>query len=162
MCTCGNLETGSVKPIETISNYNYNTTCTRAGHRTVYFQTKNPNLGKFWRALDSKMLINLMSIWNTLQTFEIFYDNLVHFEIIWYIFYSFGIWQPWSRRSRVRSRVRNFIHFLKRTDNYFCRQNSIPRYKFFRETGRCYDHIFCDFCQFSAKKLAFFPQKPML
>jgi hypothetical protein len=121
MCTCGNLETGSVKPIETISNYNYNTTCTRAGHRTVYFQTKNPNLGKFWRALDSKMLINLMSIWNTLQTFEIFYDNLVHFEIIWYIFYSFGIWQPWSRRSRVRSRVRNFIHFLKRTDNYFCR-----------------------------------------
>jgi hypothetical protein len=25
----------------------------------VYFQTKNPNLGKFWTALDWKMLIYL-------------------------------------------------------------------------------------------------------
>jgi hypothetical protein len=27
------------------------------GCQTVYFQTKNLNLGKFWRALDGKMLI---------------------------------------------------------------------------------------------------------
>jgi hypothetical protein len=35
----------------------------------VYFQTKNPNLGKFWRALDLKMLIFLWP-------FEIFYGHL--------------------------------------------------------------------------------------
>jgi hypothetical protein len=44
----------------------------------VSFQTKNPNLGKIRRALDWKMLIYFMSIWNILQTFGMFYDPLVH------------------------------------------------------------------------------------
>jgi hypothetical protein len=35
----------------------------------VYFKTKNPNLGKFWRALDWKMLIYLWPL-------EIFYGHL--------------------------------------------------------------------------------------
>jgi hypothetical protein len=86
------------------------------------FQTKNPNLGKFWRdALDWKMLIYFRAIWNVLQTFGIFYDHLVSFVFIWnilrhwgyfmtigYLLCSFGtflrfwyqaprkIWQPWS------------------------------------------------------------------
>jgi hypothetical protein len=49
----------------------------------VYFQAKNSNLGKFWRALDWKMLIYYMAMWNILQTFEICYD---HFVFICYIF----------------------------------------------------------------------------
>jgi hypothetical protein len=32
-----------------------------------------------------------MAIWNILQTFGIFYDHLVHFVFIWFIFSSFGI-----------------------------------------------------------------------
>jgi hypothetical protein len=52
----------------------------------VYFQTQNPNLGKLWRAKDRRMLIYL----NILRTFEIFYDHLVHFVLIWYIFSGFG------------------------------------------------------------------------
>jgi hypothetical protein len=52
----------------------------------VSFQTKNSNLGKFWRALDGKMLIYFMAIWYILHPFGIFYDHLVHFVIIWYIF----------------------------------------------------------------------------
>jgi hypothetical protein len=52
----------------------------------VSFQTKNPNLGKSWRALDWKMLIYVYTIRNTSQTFEIFYDHLVHFLFPWYIF----------------------------------------------------------------------------
>jgi hypothetical protein len=66
----------------------------------VSFQTKNPNLDKFWRALDRKMLIYFMAVWNILQTFGIFYDHLVHFVSIWYIFSRFWyhvprkIWQP--------------------------------------------------------------------
>jgi hypothetical protein len=57
----------------------------------VYFQTKNPSLGKFLRALDCKMLINFMDIWNILRTVGIFYDHLVQFMLIWYIFSDFGI-----------------------------------------------------------------------
>jgi hypothetical protein len=40
----------------------------------VYFQTKNPNLGKFWRALESKMLVYFS-----------------HFGM----FGPIKIWQPW-------------------------------------------------------------------
>jgi hypothetical protein len=51
----------------------------------VYFQTKKLNLGKFgWRALDWKMLIYFMSIWNILRTFGTFFVHLVYFS-------SFGI-----------------------------------------------------------------------
>jgi hypothetical protein len=57
----------------------------------VYFQTKNPNLGKFWRALDQKMSIYFTAIWNILQTLGIFFDHLEHFLLIWYIFPGFGI-----------------------------------------------------------------------
>jgi hypothetical protein len=61
------------------------------GCQMVCFQTKNPNLGKFWRALDWKMLICFMVIWNILWPFGIFYDHLVQFVFIWYIFPVFGI-----------------------------------------------------------------------
>jgi hypothetical protein len=36
------------------------------GCQMVCFQTKNPNLGKFWRALEWKMLKYFMAIWNIL------------------------------------------------------------------------------------------------
>jgi hypothetical protein len=46
------------------------------------FQTNNTSLGKlgkFWRALDWKMMIYYMAIWNILQEFGICYNHLVHF-----------------------------------------------------------------------------------
>jgi hypothetical protein len=43
----------------------------------VYFQTKNPNLGKFWRVLYGRC--------------GTFYDHLVYSTAIWYIMWSFGI-----------------------------------------------------------------------
>jgi hypothetical protein len=56
------------------------------GCQMVYFQTKNPNLGKFLSALDGKMLIYFEAIWNILQTFGIFYGHLLHFVFIWSFF----------------------------------------------------------------------------
>jgi hypothetical protein len=56
------------------------------GCQMVCFQTKNPNLGKFWRVIDWKMLIYFMAIWNILWRFGIIYDHLVHIFFIWYIF----------------------------------------------------------------------------
>jgi hypothetical protein len=49
----------------------------------VYFQIKNPNLGKFLRALDWKMLI-------ILWPFGTFYGHFGYFMTIWYISSGFG------------------------------------------------------------------------
>jgi hypothetical protein len=56
---------------------------TDQGCQMVSVQTKNPNLGKFWRALGGKMLVYFRAVWNI---FWIFYDHLVHFVFVWYIF----------------------------------------------------------------------------
>jgi hypothetical protein len=58
----------------------------RQGCQMVCFQTKNPKLGKFYRALDCKMFIYFIAIWNILWRFGIFCDHLVHFVFTWYIF----------------------------------------------------------------------------
>jgi hypothetical protein len=56
------------------------------GCQMVCFQTKNPNLGKFWRTLDWKMLIYFMDNRNILWPLGTFSVDLVHFVLIWYIF----------------------------------------------------------------------------
>jgi hypothetical protein len=68
--------------------------CPEQGCQMVYFQTKNSNFGKFWRALDWKVLVYFMTIWNILRAFGIFHDHSVHLMFIWYIFSSFGIMYP--------------------------------------------------------------------
>jgi hypothetical protein len=63
----------------------------------VYFQTKNPNEGKYGRVLQSKMLayfyghlVYFTAIWYTLWSFGIYFPVLVHYKanfvVIWYIF----------------------------------------------------------------------------
>jgi hypothetical protein len=44
----------------------------------TYFQTKNPNLGTFWRVLHLNMLVHFMA-------------NLVNFPGVWYILWHFGL-----------------------------------------------------------------------
>jgi hypothetical protein len=48
----------------------------------VYFQTKNPILGKFFRGLQLKGLAYFMSIWHILRRFGIIYGHLVYFWLI--------------------------------------------------------------------------------
>jgi hypothetical protein len=58
----------------------------------VYFHFENLDLGKFWWALEWKMLVFCMVIWNILWPF----GNLVvirTFSPFWYIV-SRKIWQP--------------------------------------------------------------------
>jgi hypothetical protein len=52
----------------------------------VCFQTKNPNLDKFWRVLLRKMLVYFIDIWSILWSFGIFYRHFVYFVVIWYVF----------------------------------------------------------------------------
>jgi hypothetical protein len=67
-----------------------------------FFQTQNPNLGKFCRALDWKMLIYLWpfgiftDIWDILWPFGTFCVHLVHFFRFWY-HVPRKIWQPCSK-----------------------------------------------------------------
>jgi hypothetical protein len=51
------------------------------GCQMVYFQTKNPNLGKFWRAFAMKMLVYFIAIWNILLPFDVSYGTLVHLVV---------------------------------------------------------------------------------
>jgi hypothetical protein len=52
----------------------------------VSFQAKNPNFGKFWRALEKTMLKYFMAIWNISDIWDIlctvgtFCVHLVHFS----------------------------------------------------------------------------------
>jgi hypothetical protein len=55
------------------------------GCQMVCFQTKNPNLGKFWRAFDWKMFYTYI-----LWPLGISYWDLGYFMTNWYILYSFG------------------------------------------------------------------------
>jgi hypothetical protein len=57
--------------------------CRSQGCQMVCFQTQNPNLGKFWRTIDWKVLIYFTAI-------GIFYGHLGSFTTIWYILCSFG------------------------------------------------------------------------
>jgi hypothetical protein len=69
----------------------------------VYFQTKNPNLGKFGRALEWKRLVYTLGIWNKLPM-EILrlFGNL---EAIWYVFPSFGTLCQEKSGSPVKKRL---------------------------------------------------------
>jgi hypothetical protein len=74
-----------------------------------FFQTKNPNLGKFWWVLQWKILAYFMTIWSILRLLKIF-------MVIWYILWSFGIFTPvsvfWSKKNLATlvwtCRVRSF------------------------------------------------------
>jgi hypothetical protein len=61
----------------------------------ICFRTKHLNLGKFWRALEWKMLVHFMVIWNILWSFGIYIYiyiyGLGYVVVIWYIFPRFGI-----------------------------------------------------------------------
>jgi hypothetical protein len=64
----------------------------------VSFQTKNANLGKFWRVLEDVgvfygHLVHFTVVCDILWTFGIVSGNLVHFFPFWY-FVRRKIWQP--------------------------------------------------------------------
>jgi hypothetical protein len=70
----------------------------------VCFQTKNPNLGKFWGVLQWKILVYFMTIWSILRPLEIFYGHLVYFVVIWYISPRFGIFDQEKSGNPVPAR----------------------------------------------------------
>jgi hypothetical protein len=51
------------------------------GCQMFCFQTKNPNLDKFWRVLQWLMLEYFMTVWSILRPLEIFDGHLEYFII---------------------------------------------------------------------------------
>jgi hypothetical protein len=67
----------------------------KAGMPNGIFLNQKSILSKFWRVLESKMLVYFMAIWYIfLLSFGIFYGHLVYFMVIWYTCWSFGIFFP--------------------------------------------------------------------
>jgi hypothetical protein len=66
----------------------------------MFFLNQNTILGKIRGALEWKMMIYFINIWNILRPFNIFYDHLEYFVVIWYTFpvlvglHLEKIWQP--------------------------------------------------------------------
>jgi hypothetical protein len=83
------------------------------GCQIVCFQTKNPNLGKFWRVLLYKILVYFMTILSILRPLEIFYVHSVYFVVVWYIFSPFGILdqEKSGNPGPLRKRSIFFSHF---------------------------------------------------
>jgi hypothetical protein len=48
----------------------------------VYFHTKSPNLGQFWRALELENVSLFMTIWYNLLPFGIDCSHLVYFPVL--------------------------------------------------------------------------------
>jgi hypothetical protein len=61
----------------------------RQGCQMVCFQTQNPNLGEFWRALNWKMFLSFWPV-------GIFYRDLGYFMTFFWLWYHVPrkIWQP--------------------------------------------------------------------
>jgi hypothetical protein len=55
------------------------------------FSNQNPNLGKFWRDLQWKMLVYFTSILFILRPFGLLCGHSVYFMVIWYILSRFGM-----------------------------------------------------------------------
>jgi hypothetical protein len=56
----------------------------------AHFQTKNPDLGTFWRILQWKMLVYYTAIGSISRLLGIVCGLLAYFMVIWY-FYRFGM-----------------------------------------------------------------------
>jgi hypothetical protein len=100
------------------------------GCQMVCFQTKKPNLGKFWRALEWKMLVYFLIIWNILQPFVYVMAN---FPVL---VYCVKIWQP-------RSDENALWHALTK-DQPLQPVVRPPAHKKSYKTGLCFQTKTCD------------------
>jgi hypothetical protein len=82
--------------------------------------------------------IYFMVICNISQTLEIFYDHMLHFVFIWYIFRFWyhvprKLWQPWHRLESP---------FLQTTSSVFLRRRRQPCRNIHRsDTGLCHRNV---------------------
>jgi hypothetical protein len=109
----------------------------------AYFQTENPNLGKFWRGLAIEdigifysHLVYFTVIWSILRSFGLFYGHLVYFTAIWSILWLFSIFFPFwyvvpkksgnPGQGELRMTLYRNGHFLKNSEKSFLHPENQP------------------------------------
>jgi uncharacterized Tic20 family protein len=81
----------------------------------TYFQTKNSNLGKFWRVLQRNMLVHFMALWSTLMPFGIQCGHFLPIVPIYAYIFPFWyvvprkIWQPCSKEIYWKIQKNKFV-----------------------------------------------------
>jgi hypothetical protein len=82
------------------------------GCQMVCFQTKNPNFGKIWRALEWKMLLYFLTVCNILRPFGII---IYASYSLWWLGIFFTFWHVWTKKhlATLRGSVRPFPAFCK-------------------------------------------------
>jgi hypothetical protein len=90
------------------------------------FSNKKPNLGKFWRDLQWKMLVYFRGIWSILWPFGIFYGYLVYILQFWYVLPR-KIWQScyvhWIEAEKAIIKTKNFANsFLQCDKKWFWKE----------------------------------------
>jgi hypothetical protein len=106
----------------------------KQGCQMVRFQAKNPNLGKFWRVLQRKILVYFMDTWSILC----FLSYLMDICFPFLVFEPRKIWQPWiGKVCELQSRnlngyVGRFKKVLK--DHHVLNTTAIPLTTFFLTT----------------------------
>jgi hypothetical protein len=93
------------------------------GCQIVCFQTNNPNLGKFFRVLLWKILVYFMTIRSILRPLKIFYEHLVYFVVIWYIFPRFGILDQEKSGNPAPDITGSWLHKLRHHTHLIKSQN---------------------------------------
>jgi hypothetical protein len=116
----------------------------------VCFQTKNPNMGKYWRVLLWKILVYLMTIWSILRPLEIFYSHLVYFVVSLLFFYPVLVF--W-----IKKNLATLIICNTEWPQHWRHETICERWRgHWHLRGRCSDHNFLRFLPIFVEKLAVF------
>jgi hypothetical protein len=123
----------------------------------VYFQTKNPNLGKFCRVLQWMMLVYFMSVSSILQPYAVICFHLVYFKVCFFPFGYFvprKIWQPCFREQLGKL-------VQRQTESWKCTfdlsTKSVGQKHLLRLFClQCYDHNFRRFLPIFVEKVGIF------
>jgi hypothetical protein len=83
----------------------------------VYFQTKNPNLGKNLEGLGMENVVIFMTIWNILLPFGIIYGRLVciHSNLVYFCRYGMFLDQDKNLATLVSEAKRETKRFVAET-----------------------------------------------
>jgi hypothetical protein len=81
------------------------------GCQVVYFHTKNPNLGIFWRGLDWKMLVYFTTLWNILL--GLFYGRYS----LWSFAIFFLFWYVWTNKNLATLHLK-FIYAQTKSERW--------------------------------------------
>jgi hypothetical protein len=114
-------------PVNRVSSEHFRVFESRVARWFMYFQTKNPDLGKFCSLAIEDVGIFYCSLVYLTYGHLIFYGHFIYFMVLWYIFPIWHvvprkIWQPCLKVQRKERQ--SFTYFLKASSRSLKRPGS--------------------------------------